>query len=180
MKPSGTTIPSFQPRTRRSRRTSDSYRGWERGIFMSSAESGPRTSHNRATEGPPREARTWSRRFARSLRLRLLMGANDLRFQLADHEVPFDGVERHAVGGTLHEAGLPRRDEGRGDSLRVQGVGEEERRRPLADRPVRPEDRDPEAGQFTGQVAELLRLSDRSRLPDVDQTNPVGLRECGE
>src|SRR5439155_1177452 len=41
------------------------------------------------------------------LRFRLLMGADDFRLELADHEISFDGVERHAVGGTLHEAGLP-------------------------------------------------------------------------
>src|SRR5438046_7854883 len=88
------------------------------------------------------------------LGFRFLVGANDFRLELADHEVAFDGVERHAVGGTLHEAGLPGRDEGRGDSLLVQGVGEEERGRPLADRPVRPEDRDPETGKLAGRSEE--------------------------
>src|SRR5439155_8597370 len=55
-----------------------------------------------------------------------------------------------------------------------QGIREEERRRPLADRPVRPEDWDPETGKLAGKIAELLRLADRLRLPNVDQPNPVG------
>src|SRR5437879_4661360 len=114
------------------------------------------------------------------LRFRLLVCADDLGFELADHEVAFDRIQRYPVRRALDDARLPRRHERRGDPGLAQGIREQESGRPLSDRAVRPEDRDPEAGQLAREIAELLRLANRTGLPGVDETDSVGLGELRE
>src|SRR5256712_7125209 len=113
-------------------------------------------------------------------RSRFVVGADDFGFQFAHHEIGLDRVERHPVSGSLEEPRLARGHERGGDARSVQRIRQQEGRRPLPDRPVRPEDRDPEAWQLAGEIAELLRLPDWPRLADVDQAYALGLRELHE
>src|SRR2546430_4164993 len=114
------------------------------------------------------------------LGLRLLVRPDDLRLQLADHEIALDRVERHPVGRALNESRLSGGHEGRGDSRGGQGVRQEEGRGPLPDRPVRPEHGDPKTRQLPRQVAELLRVPDGARFSRVEEADPVGFRELQE
>src|SRR5256712_12597743 len=107
-------------------------------------------------------------------RSRFVVGADDFGLEFAHHEIGLDRVERHPVRGSLEEPRLARGHERGRDARSVQRVGQQEGRRPLPDRPVRPEDRDPEAWQLAGEIAELLRLPDWPRLADVRQAYALG------
>ena len=113
-------------------------------------------------------------------RPRFLVRPDDFRFQFADHEIGLDRVERHAVRRSLEQPGLARGHKRGRDTGGVERVRQQEGRRPLSDRPVRSQDRNPQARQLAGQIAELLRLADRPWLANIDEPHSVGFGEFRE
>ena len=80
----------------------------------------------------------------------------------------------------MEEAGLPGRDELSGDPGVVQGLREENRRRPLSDRPICAEHGDPRARQVARTVAELPKVAEGPGAADVDEGYAMPLRELDE